>query len=83
GFQNLEEQLHETFIMYPNPANTSITIDGINYESGSLSDLSGRIVKTWGGYSNKIDITELTPGIYIVTVYRNNEIVGLQKLIIQ
>lgn len=70
GFEMQEENEFSEFI-FPNPANSSITID--NLKSGSkiiLSDLSGRILLSQKAADKKIilDISSLPQSIYLIRI---------------
>ena len=72
-------------VLYPNPANklVNIKIDKVQFEGNIIiSDISGRqIYSSQINTSNSIDVSELTNGIYFVTIY-NNSFKETQKLII-
>jgi len=75
------------FKMYPNPAATSISIstnDGALFESINITDLQGNTVKKYictKTENTEIDVSTLTPGIYIIEVLTNNQ-KSMQKIII-
>ncbi len=58
----------------PNPAFDFITILGKNYESLTISSMEGSIVMIVpGNIGNKINISSLNPGIYIVTLQQKHK----------
>jgi hypothetical protein len=69
------------FTVYPNPANTMVTIEGA--EAGFdyvLSNSFGQVMQTGHAASNvtEIDVSDLSAGIYMLTLTgRNNENVRL------
>jgi hypothetical protein len=70
------EQVHLS--VYPNPATSSIRIDGIPGVPGSITmlnitDLTGRILTTRQVFSGttQVDISNLKQGIYIITIENN------------
>ncbi len=74
-----------SFNVYPNPANTTITVDykaenNDNVEI-SISNLVGQVVNTEVS-NNTIDVSNLEAGIYFVSLRINNN-VSTQKLIIE
>ncbi len=61
--------------LYPNPANSEITITGASYPFNvQIFDLTGkeRISKIL--YQNKLDISSLSPGIYIIQINKGQDI---------
>ncbi|HEX8546182.1 MAG TPA: T9SS type A sorting domain-containing protein, partial [Cytophagaceae bacterium] len=78
-------QSERSFInVYPNPSNSQITVSssGVNMAELTISDLSGRLLlqkdfDTEIG-SSQLDVSNLTPGIYILTA-RGKETVLVTK----
>jgi polyhydroxybutyrate depolymerase len=73
GIHDLEEQ--ERILIYPNPSSNILFIETksnstIHYQ---ITNLKGQEVKK-GEYKNGINVTELTSGIYILTVKQENKI---------
>ena len=77
-----EEKLSETKVtIYPNPTRGILKIDisGVEkFENAriSLYDLTGKLLQQWAGISqsNEIDLSERTPGMYIMQVAYNGKI---------
>ncbi|WP_195423210.1 T9SS type A sorting domain-containing protein [Bacteroides cellulosilyticus] len=77
-----EEELSETKVtIYPNPTRGMLKIDisGVEkFENAriSLYDLTGKLLQQWAGISqsNAIDLSERTPGMYIMQVVYNGKI---------
>ena len=77
-----EEKLSETKVtIYPNPTRGILKIDisGVEkFENAriSLYDLTGKLLQQWAGISqsNAIDLSERTPGMYIMQVAYNGKI---------
>ncbi|AOW20327.1 alpha-amylase family glycosyl hydrolase [Urechidicola croceus] len=70
--------------IYPNPVNTSFTINKIT-EKIELYDLSGRMVKKFNqvnNYQTVFDISTLSNGIYFIKFY-TSEGTGVKKIIKQ
>lgn len=77
----------ETIAIYPNPAHTTISVN-INSLIGAgsilIADLYGKQVKTQAlslGV-NKVDVSNLIKGMYLVTVLMNNE-KQIQKIVVE
>ena len=66
------------FIIYPNPANNTITIAASAIESYKLSvaDLTGKVLieKSLNGIENTIDISSLSKGVYFFTLNSGDKI---------
>lgn len=77
-----EEELSETKVtIYPNPTRGMLKVDisGVEkFENAriSLYDLTGKLLQQWAGISqsNAIDLSERTPGMYIMQVVYNGKI---------
>lgn len=77
-----KEELSETKVtIYPNPTRGMLKIDisGVEkFENAriSLYDLTGKLLQQWAGISqsNEIDLSERTPGMYIMQVAYNGKI---------
>lgn len=66
--------------VYPNPAIDQITIEGSSNLTGNIIDQSGKVVLSF--ISNKVDISELSKGVYFINIL-DNETISTQKLIKQ
>ena len=77
-----EEELSETKVtIYPNPTRGMLKVDisGVEkFENAriSLYDLTGKLLQQWAGISqsNEIDLSERTPGMYIMQIAYNGKI---------
>jgi len=83
GLVGLEENQQTSFSIYPNPASENVTIS--NIETGStvvLVDVTGKAVSKVVANSTSVNVetSNLTPGVYFVTVSGIN---GTQKLVIE
>lgn len=70
--------------VYPNPATNFITVEGISNGSLIISDTRGAIVKQLiiNNLNEKVDVSELSNGIYYLQV-KINEAMAQYKLVIQ
>ena len=74
-----EEELSETKVtIYPNPTKGVLKVDisGVEkFENAQISlyDLTGKLLQQWAGISqsNTIDLSERTPGMYIMQIVYN------------
>ena len=79
--------------IYPNPALTNITVSLNSHKTGNVTfkffDLNGKLVLDVNGgvveknrsYLKRIDISKLTPGMYMISVYQQHAVTS-QKLFI-
>lgn len=83
---SVDELTQNTFSFFPNPASNVLNIKSENnIEQLTITDMSGRIVKTINSNNTKqtcIDVADLTSGIYFVQVVSNG-VPQVQKFIKQ
>ncbi len=89
GLENTIETNTEWFI-YPNPAKTKITLLSSfkNDFEIQVSTLTGKIVKSIfisqvSNFSTKhqVNISDLTPGVYVITIVSNTNVIKTEKLV--
>jgi hypothetical protein len=74
--------------VYPNPARDIVTIAAAMEDSAigivTLFDMNGRMVKQTGINTGQVslDISELNSGVYVYQIAVNNEIIKVEKLVI-
>ncbi|KAA9338941.1 T9SS type A sorting domain-containing protein [Adhaeribacter soli] len=70
-------------LLYPNPATSSVTIQG-EFDEVKLLTITGQqvLAKNGTGAETQVDVSKLTPGIYLVQIRKKDQ-VQTQKLIIQ
>jgi hypothetical protein len=81
---NIDEATAETFMLYPNPAETMFNIEpsGYNPYEYRLYSVTGQLVKQGLGNSRtQIDTDELVEGIYQVSVIQENRVHTMQLVI--
>jgi hypothetical protein len=79
----VQEISDEKFNVYPNPVNDVLVIENDGNVQITISDLSGKIVKSISSTNNKTSINteDLSKGNYFVTI--SNEKMNLTKMIIK
>ncbi|MEI7595396.1 MAG: T9SS type A sorting domain-containing protein [Bacteroidota bacterium] len=79
----ISDNKKDNISIYPNPANEILNIKSDNIDNTSIDiiDLSGRTILTEKGI-NKIDISSINPGYYLVVVKENSILIKKEKLII-
>ena len=73
-FLSVNDNVLSQLSLYPNPSSDIITINtpaGIEIESYILYNLLGKVVLE-NNNSNKADLSELSTGVYIITIITNN-----------
>lgn len=66
------QKTDDALLVYPNPTNGLLNIAASNIQSVSVSDLKGRILKTYTTNKQNISLTDLPPGVYLITVVNGN-----------
>lgn len=71
-------------IIYPNPANSKITIESQQHELIEISNIQGQLIKTLAIKGNKtnVDISTFPSGVYIIKA-KTDEGIAVKKLIKQ
>lgn len=79
----LEESKMEKMIAYPNPAKDVLTLNAVTSNSKvSLVDISGRAITLVSLGNNNFDLSNVTPGLYILQV-ENGTLKQTQTLVVQ
>ena len=72
------------FKIYPNPTNQilNITFNNKGNNKVQLHDLTGKqLVEKEMNEHQQLDLNNLTEGIYLITLYSNNEIIGIERIV--
>ena len=82
-----EVSQNHQFVVFPNPATDHISIRPLNgFEGGEvrISDFSGKTVYSgnMGTLDTRVSVSNLKPGMYLLTVHSGNE-TAVQKLLIK
>ena len=80
-----ELTMESRLLVYPNPARTEIAVDpqGTVIQSYSITDLSGRLLKTGNPeteHTFKINISDLSPGIYLLRAFVAGNLSYIHKI---
>ena len=62
----VEEPATSNFEVYPNPANDFITVNGITQSQVTILDISGKTVSSVNAMQQRIDVSQLAPGVYFL-----------------
>jgi len=84
----VDEPVLTSFTAYPNPASGMLFISspstGLLADANiSMFDLSGRTVLQMHGYQGGVDVSDLRPGMYLLTVTDRNGNRSAQRIILQ
>lgn len=80
GIDDILEK-NSTLMIYPNPTSTQLTIDTkLAIKEVHLIDLTGKIIKTVAPKTNKINVSDLTNGIYFIKIISGEETI-IQKFV--
>lgn len=68
--------------IYPNPASSKLFVENLNLKNNSyiITDISGREIKK-DNLSDEINIEVLQLGMYIISLYNQNELIGRKKFV--
>ncbi len=71
---SLNENMEETIALYPNPASEFLTIDGSTFDSYTILDLSGKVLKSSKIENQVIDLSGLNAGMYSIQLENGNNV---------
>jgi len=77
---SVENRASGGVVIYPNPASEKLFIKGMDVASVTIHNLTGRLVKSTD-HSREIDLGDMKPGSYFVTV-SDREANSVRKLIV-
>ncbi|MEE9438177.1 MAG: T9SS type A sorting domain-containing protein [Saprospiraceae bacterium] len=60
---------HQEYVIFPNPAYSSIEIIPYSNDSYKIYDSHGRLLLTGTRNNSKIDVSQIKQGIYIITIF--------------
>ena len=61
----------QAYKIFPNPTSDLLTIEGAAYTIGYLTDLSGKVVKTFDGNTSTVYMQDLRDGIYLLKLEKD------------
>jgi hypothetical protein len=74
-----------TFVLFPNPVTNTLQLltKAAQEREMRIFDISGRLVRAYlvTNMQESIDITDLTPGVYVVAIYEEGKRVFVQKVV--
>jgi len=85
GLEALEA---DQFLIYPNPASTTLNVDFKSYEGQEITvqlvSMEGQLLESYQLLSNlnSIDVRHLSSGIYFVRISREGQMLASEKLVI-
>ncbi|GEM_PF-5402238 len=67
--------------VYPNPSKNMIYFDGVNDNDILIKiiDLTGRTLRSEAMQTNELDVSELAPGVYLVKLFRGDQLMKAGK----
>ncbi len=83
GVDGVEETVAQLASIYPNPASSTITLDGENLSAVVIYNVAGQLVRIekLGSVSNTLTL-DLEAGVYFFSVYDNNGNNSVQRVVI-
>lgn len=73
----VEQDFHQSISIYPNPVSSVLTIESelLTIEEVHIIDFSGKTIRVIIPSSNKINIADLSKGVYIIRFKTNDKII--------
>ncbi len=77
-----EMQVEHNVTLFPNPVRNTLFIDANhqNYELISLTDLSGRIIMDLSGKKDKINLSNLKSGVYLLQMKLDSKVLNFKVI---
>lgn len=73
SYSGISDEKESSLTIFPNPAQDEITISGVEPESVILYDMMGKmVVSKFDPETNKIDISQLPGGFYVIKITSND-----------
>jgi PKD repeat protein len=68
-------KVDRTWKLFPNPvqANSTLTVEGIAFDSYTLTDMNGRVIENQKANGNTVLVPSLNPGIYQIVIRKNQK----------
>lgn len=83
-YTGISDEKEPTLKIFPNPAQDEVTILGVKAESVTLYDLMGKmVVSKFDLETNKIDISQLPSGFYVIKITLNDGKCSTSKIVKQ
>ena len=83
NYNGIDEELKTPITVAPNPVQNTVTISGVNAQLTTLYDGQGRVVFSATGHIDKINMTHLPKGIYLLHIISDKGAFYVEKLIKQ
>lgn len=86
GVDELPAAAQEPITLYPNPANNTITLNGLKVNARlKAADLSGRVLQTWTANAKQqtFDISNIAPGYYLLNIEEEHSKTMTAKAVIK
>jgi hypothetical protein len=81
---DIKNNIKDNLILYPNPANETICISGLNnLEQYQIFDMNGRIIKSDIIKDSQIVIKDLSKGFYLISIFDSKGILQLKEKILK
>ena len=69
-------------MLYPNPSDGNIRIEGVEVVEFQVFNSLGQLVKTYHGV-NEVCVADLTKGIYLLRIINNKGEISTRKIIVK
>ena len=75
-------QIENNITLFPNPVRNTLFIDANNqdYELQCLTDLTGRKIMNLQGKKDKINLSDLKSGVYLLQMKVNSKVLNLRVI---
>jgi hypothetical protein len=73
GFDENDQHNYPMLSIFPNPANETIFVDALPDDSYFILNATGQIVLSGIATTNTIDVSDLKPGLYFISIESANE----------
>jgi N-acetylneuraminic acid mutarotase len=83
-FSNNDNAVASMVAFYPNPSKGPLNFNtSLNIKQVSIWDLNGRLVQEIKDVTNRVDLNQLVPGIYIIGIETQKDNYFFEKLILE
>ncbi|MCU0442678.1 MAG: hypothetical protein MUE96_09795 [Bacteroidia bacterium] len=77
---NEKSMINSAIVIYPLPAQSYFTVEGIEWNAATLKDITGKTVRAYTQYTPTLSVTDIAEGIYFIELQTKQEGIVSRKI---